>query len=94
MREMAHVLDEKSILASKIDDSWEIGDCIPHSVPTWFLLGSYSVPSPMVASKKGPLVFSTVQRNSRYNSTQFNYLVEVLCSIRFLKVPSHQIRLA
>jgi hypothetical protein len=43
-RERAHVLDEKSIPASKIDVSWAMDDSIPHSVfysvPTWLLLGS------------------------------------------------------
>jgi hypothetical protein len=32
------VLDEKSIPASKIEVSWAMGDSIPHSLPTWFLL--------------------------------------------------------
>ncbi len=37
-RERPHVLDEKSIPASQIEAPWEMGDSIPHSVPTWFLL--------------------------------------------------------
>jgi hypothetical protein len=54
-RERTHVLDEKSIPASKIEVSWTMDDSIPHSVPTRFLLGSYLVPRPMNASKIGPL---------------------------------------
>jgi hypothetical protein len=44
-RERAHVLDEKSIPASKIEVSWAMDDFVPHSVRTQFLPGSYSVPS-------------------------------------------------
>jgi hypothetical protein len=40
------VLHEKSIPSSKIEVSWTMGDSILHSFPTWFLLGSYTVPSP------------------------------------------------
>jgi hypothetical protein len=47
----AHVIDEKFIPASKIEVSWAMGDSIPHSVPTWFLL---KVPGPG-ATKIGPL---------------------------------------
>ncbi len=36
-REIAQVLDEKSIPASKIEVSWAMGDSVPYSVPTWFL---------------------------------------------------------
>jgi hypothetical protein len=43
---MYTLLDEKSIPAFKIEVSWAMGDSITLSVPTWFLLGSYSVSSP------------------------------------------------
>ncbi len=43
-RERTHVLDEKSIAPSKIKISWAMGDSIPYSVPSRFLLGSQSVP--------------------------------------------------
>jgi hypothetical protein len=40
-----------------------MGDSIPYSVPTWFLFGSYLVPSRFLAAldafKIGPLKFST-----------------------------------
>jgi hypothetical protein len=39
-RERAHVLDEKSIPASKLEVLWVMGDGIPQSVPSWLLLGS------------------------------------------------------
>jgi hypothetical protein len=51
-----HVLDEKSIPASKIEDSWAMGYSLPsicgsYLVPTWFLLDPYLVltqfPGPM-----------------------------------------------
>jgi hypothetical protein len=44
--ERAQLLDEKSIPASTTDVSWAAKYSIPHSVLKWFLLGSYSVPSP------------------------------------------------
>ncbi len=47
-REKAHLLDEKSILASKIETSWAVGDSILHSVPTRFL-------APIAASNTGSL---------------------------------------
>jgi hypothetical protein len=37
-QERAHVLDEKSISASKMEVSWAMGVSIPHSVTIWFLL--------------------------------------------------------
>ncbi len=37
---IAHVLDEKFIPTFKIEVSWAMGDSIPFSVSTWFLLGS------------------------------------------------------
>jgi hypothetical protein len=39
-REKANALDERSRTASKFEVSWEMGDSLPYSVPTWFLLGS------------------------------------------------------
>jgi hypothetical protein len=39
-RERAHVLDEKSILASKTEVSWAVGNSVFHSAPTWILLSS------------------------------------------------------
>ncbi len=50
-KERAHVLDEKSFPASKIEVSWATGDSIPHPVPTWFL-------PPMAASKIGALCWN------------------------------------
>jgi hypothetical protein len=49
----AHVLDEKSIPASKIEVSREMGDSIPYLVPTWFL-------SHMAASKMGYQIYNTL----------------------------------
>ncbi len=54
-RERSHVQDEKSIPVSKIEVSWAMGDCILYSVPTRYLRGCYSVPSPHSRFyKKGP----------------------------------------
>jgi hypothetical protein len=39
-REIALVLDEKSIPASEIEVSWATRNAIPHSVPTWFQFNS------------------------------------------------------
>jgi hypothetical protein len=41
-KEWAHVQDEKSISASKIEVSWAMGDSVPYYR---FLLGTYVVPT-------------------------------------------------
>ncbi len=46
-KERAHVIDKKSIPASKIEVEWAMDDSIPYSVPNWFLLGNYTVPRPL-----------------------------------------------
>jgi hypothetical protein len=38
---MCRIQNDKSNPISKIDVSWAMGDSIPHSVLTWFLLRSY-----------------------------------------------------
>ncbi len=43
-KEKVHVLNEKSIPASKIEVSRSVGDSNPHLVPTWFFLGSSDSP--------------------------------------------------
>jgi hypothetical protein len=42
---LSKIVDEKSIPPFKMDTLWTMGDSIPDLVATWLLLGSYSIPS-------------------------------------------------
>ncbi len=68
-RRRPHVLDEKSIPASKIEVSWAMADSIPYLV----VLGSYLVPSqpPKATSKIEP----QLKRRPRHGFTKQSFAV-------------------